>query len=210
MFAYRTALAEAELEYNCAHESTAILLGISLTLNAGDFATAVGTSLPPECQSIADAPVEAVVWTTTPWSLPANAAIAYNEKEDYTLLYVKDPHGKIRKFYLVATECVPRFQAEYRTTVLPAIRFHGELRPFYNIVVCYSYYGCSLLIFSYKGSRLENLRYWQPWFKNTECPFLAANYVTMEKGTGLVHTAPAHGADDYVTGLKHKLPVVCS
>ena len=123
---FRTALAEAELEYNGAHESTAILLGVPLTVNAGDFAAAVGTSLPAECQNISDAPVEAVVWTTTPWSLPANAAIAYNDKEEYTLLYVKDPHGKTKKFYLVATECVPRFQAEYGQTLLPAIRFHGK------------------------------------------------------------------------------------
>jgi len=60
------------------------------------------------------------------------------------------------------------------------------------------------------GSALVNLTYHHPWFDNQTCPLVHADHVTMEKGTGLVHTAPAHGQDDFVLALKHGLEMVNS
>lgn len=59
------------------------------------------------------------------------------------------------------------------------------------------------------GEHLSKFKYKHPWFSKEVCPFVHSDHVKMDKGTGLVHTAPAHGHDDFVLGLKHNLPMVC-
>ncbi|CAG7719825.1 unnamed protein product [Allacma fusca] len=179
----KTALAEAELEYNPRHESTSVLLSFRVCSDAATFTTEIGKALPKEYEKYSNSAVEVVVWTTTPWSIPSNAAVAYRENKMYSLLFYENTNENIQKFYIVASECLPRFQATTQ------IKF--------------------AVVSEFEGSYMGHFKYKHPWFEELSCPFLAADYVTMEKGTGLVHTAPAHGADDYVLGLKHKLPIEC-
>uniref|UniRef100_A0A8C2WTD2 isoleucine--tRNA ligase n=1 Tax=Cyclopterus lumpus TaxID=8103 RepID=A0A8C2WTD2_CYCLU len=140
----RTALAEAELEYNPEHVSRAI------------YATFPLSTLPPEMASEAglESGVSVLVWTTQPWTIPANQAVCY--------IYTA------------------------------AISLHTRLRA----VV----FNCSQL----EGGICKH-----PTIPDKEVPLLPANHVTMAKGTGLVHTAPAHGMEDYSVASQFKLPVEC-
>jgi isoleucyl-tRNA synthetase len=150
----KTALAEAEIEYDEQHTSPSIYV---------KFAT-------PE------AGLHAVIWTTTPWTLPANWAIAYSP----TFEYVTVRAGGER--YIVAKELADKVVEACKLVedgprvpfaVEEFVRLHAARHPFLD-----------------RQSR-----------------FLPADYVTLEQGTGLVHTAPGHGADDFVTGKKYDLPV---
>ena len=134
-----------------------------------------------------------MIWTTTPWTLAANLAIAVNEKYDYALVFID---GNIS---VLAADAVARVTAKAKSE---------------SVVV----------IATTKGSRLVGLRYRHafvnpmPRFDPTQTrgantskvyTIVAAEYVTLEDGTGLVHTAPGHGAEDYQTGLREGLPIYC-
>jgi isoleucyl-tRNA synthetase len=132
-----------------------------------------------------------MIWTTTPWTLPANVAIAVNPLFEYALVWVD---GNVT---VMAKDAVGR--------VLKAAKSEEHV-----------------VLATAKGERLVGLRYRHPFV--TERPACAlqrqcslegvwsvvpADYVTLEDGTGLVHTAPGHGTEDYQTGLKQGLPVYC-
>ncbi|XP_027333503.1 isoleucine--tRNA ligase, chloroplastic/mitochondrial isoform X3 [Abrus precatorius] len=141
------------------------------------------------------------VWTTTPWTIPANAAVAVNPKLEYAIVEVKssqehDPSsggtgkkglGLVLKdekkpFLIVASELVPKLETKW---------------------------GVKLVVKTKQlGSNLENCRYIHP-IDNRECPVvIGGDYITTETGTGLVHTAPGHGQEDYITGQKYGLPIL--
>ncbi|KAK7363579.1 hypothetical protein VNO77_05726 [Canavalia gladiata] len=187
----RTALAEAELEYPEKHVSRSIyaifrVVSVALTSN----------SLLQEFPNLCLA-----VWTTTPWTIPANAAVAVNPKLEYAVVEVKslqehDPSsggtqkkglGLVLKdekkpYLIVASELVPKLEAKWGVKLIVKTR---QL-----------------------GSDLENCRYIHP-IDNRECPVvIGGDYITTETGTGLVHTAPGHGQEDYVTGQKYGLPIL--
>jgi len=116
----------------------------------------------------------AVIWTTTPWTLPANEAICVNPKLEYGL-YELD-----RRFLILSTDLA---EAKLRSYKLEA-----------NLVgTC-------------KGEVFENIKCQHP-FKEKTVPIICGSHVTTESGTGLVHTAPSHGVDDYVVGSRYDLPV---
>lgn len=115
-----------------------------------------------------------IVWTTTPWTLPANVATVAHPHYDYVLVEYKNGQGVICESRMKALEQI---------------------------------LGIKKITRKFKGKELENLKYMHPLF-NKECPVLMANYVSLEDGTGLVHTAPGHGVDDYKTGLEHNLPIL--
>lgn len=165
----RTALAEAELEYNPEHVSRAI------------YATFPLSKLPPKIASDAAGVenVSVLVWTTQPWTIPANQAVCYMPNTQYSLVKRADNSQVL----LVATE---------RAASLAAL-LGTELE--------------SLHTFS--GSQLEGGVCKHPTIPDKEVPLLPANHVTMGKGTGLVHTAPAHGMDDYSVASQFKLSVEC-
>ncbi|HEY2748045.1 MAG TPA: class I tRNA ligase family protein, partial [Polyangia bacterium] len=150
----KTALAEAEIEYDEAHVSPSIYV---------KFAT-------PEPR------LSAVIWTTTPWTLPANWAIAYHP----TFEYVTVRAGGER--LIVAKELADK--------VVEACKLveDGPREPF-------------------AVDHFVKLHAARHPFLDRQSRFLPADYVTLEQGTGLVHTAPGHGADDFLTGKKHDLPV---
>ncbi|KAJ2051027.1 isoleucine-tRNA ligase [Coemansia sp. S16] len=164
----RTALAEAELEYNANHVSTSVYVKFPLT---AESAARLGSTTA----------VEALIWTTTPWTLPANCAIAVHCDMDYVLVRVSH-EGK------------PDYQLLIGKDRLAAV---VELLP-----------GGSTadVIRTLKGSDLEGLTYTSV-LRNKECKVLLADYVTSDSGTGLVHTAPGHGKEDYELGLAHGIDV---
>ncbi|XP_044487178.1 isoleucine--tRNA ligase, chloroplastic/mitochondrial isoform X2 [Mangifera indica] len=187
----RTALAEAELEYPEGHVSRSIYV-IFKILSAPPTSNGLLKEFFPDlCLAI---------WTTTPWTVPANAAVAVNAKLQYAVVEVQSlegvsviPENKERKignvlkeqkklFIIVASDLVPTLQAKWGTKLVVKKTL--------------------------SGSDLENCRYVHP-IDNRECPVvIGGEYITTESGTGLVHTAPGHGQEDFVTGLKYRLPIL--
>ena len=163
----RTALAEAELEYQ--EESTP-----SIFVN---FALVSG--VPPSWGD--SGPWNLMIWTTTPWTLPANVAIAVHPDLEYAGIRYVDPTTGRSVQTIVAAELAPRVMAR------------RELA-FTEIGRC-------------RGRDLEGAQYRRPLVDELS-PIVLAQYVSVEDGTGLVHTAPGHGAEDYQTGRAYQLPIL--
>ncbi|XP_029973118.1 isoleucine--tRNA ligase, mitochondrial isoform X2 [Salarias fasciatus] len=164
----RTALAEAELEYNPEHVSRAI------------YATFPLVTLPPDIASEEGLEgVSVLVWTTQPWTIPANQAVCYMPNAKYSVVKREDNS----QLLLVAAE---------RTASLSAL-LGTELQ----------------IVATFTGSQLQGGVCKHPTIPEKQVPLLPANHVTMAKGTGLVHTAPAHGMDDYSVASHFKLSVEC-
>uniref|UniRef100_A0AAX7SL27 Isoleucine--tRNA ligase, mitochondrial n=1 Tax=Astatotilapia calliptera TaxID=8154 RepID=A0AAX7SL27_ASTCA len=161
-----TALAEAELEYNPEHVSRAV------------YATFPLVTLPPKIAS-QKVNVSVLVWTTQPWTIPANQAVCYMPNAQYSVVKRADNSEK----FLVATE---------RTASIAAL-LGTDLQT----------------VGVFAGSLLEGGICKHPTIPDKQVPLLPANHVTMVKGTGLVHTAPAHGMEDYSVASQFKLPVEC-
>ena len=159
----QTALAEAEVEYRD-HTSPSIYVRFRLTDDA-----VRQLDLPIE------KPLYAIIWTTTPWTLPANLAIAVKPDYDYDVV----EHDGTN--YLVASELTKQ--------VMQAFGWSD-----YTVVKVF------------KGASLEHLTY-RHAFLPRESPIVLGDYVTVDAGTGLVHTAPGHGADDFNTGRRYGLDI---
>ncbi len=163
----QTALADAELEY---YDKTDISVYVDFeAVDRDAVAQAFGVEL--------DQTPTFMIWTTTPWTLPANLAIAVHEKFRYALVLVD---GNVT---IIASELLNKVTAAAKSE---AVEVLAET----------------------DGSKLVGLRYRHP-FCDRESPVVAADYVTLEDGTGLVHTAPGHGVDDYNTGLREGLDIYC-
>ena len=157
----RTALAEAEVEYEN-HTSPTIWVKYALT----DDPAKIDSSL-------AGKKVFTVIWTTTPWTLPASMAVAFHPQEEYVAL---ESGGEV---YIVAEKLAKEFSEKVGLATPRSIA-------------------------KFAGKKLEFAKFAHP-FLNRVILGVLADYVTMDQGTGVVHTAPAHGADDFNTGLKYKL-----
>jgi len=163
---FETALAEAEIEYKD-HVSIAIWVKFLVPVEQAEK-----FGLPT------DKPLYIVIWTTTPWTIPANLAIALHPEVDYVVADV----GAER--LLVAS------------ALLGAVASAAKIEPQPTVVL------------TLPGAKLEHLQARHP-FIDRASPVVLADYVTTDSGTGAVHTAPGHGAEDYVTGLKYKLEIYC-
>lgn len=161
-----TALAEAELEYNENHTSTAAFVKFPIR----EFS---GSSLSGRFP----AGLSAAVWTTTPWTIPANKAIAVHPELEYVVLKTEE-HGHL----LVASSRVEELRKYIQ----------GELE---------------IVQEGISGKELIGLKYTHPMLTSDAPPqpILAADFVTADSGTGLVHCAPGHGMEDYLLCLKHKI-----
>jgi isoleucyl-tRNA synthetase len=170
----RSALAEAEVEYE-ERTSPAIDVGFRVVDNA-DLAARMGLN-PAE---LGDAPVDVVIWTTTPWTLPANQAVALRAEFSYVLA-TASRDGVARRF-IVAAElldaCVRRF---------------GLSEP--------------RVLASAEGRALEGLQLRHP-LEERLVPVILGEHVTLDAGTGAVHTAPGHGLEDFAVGKLYGLAVV--
>jgi len=163
----RTALAEAEVEYD-AHTSPSIYVEFPL---APESAQELGARVP----ALGGRPVSVLIWTTTPWTIPSNLAIAFHPELDYGAY---DVDGRA---VIVAEGLAP--------TVAGVIgRPFGE--PFAR----------------FKGAQLEHIRFQHPLYSRPSVGVLG-EYVTLAAGTGAVHTAPGHGADDFATGVRYDLDI---
>jgi isoleucyl-tRNA synthetase len=161
----RTALAEAEVEYDD-HSSPSIWVRFRLASDPGKIDDA-----------LAGREVYGVVWTTTPWTIPANMAICYHPKFEYSAV---EAGGAV---YIVATDLV---RATADAVGWPEAR----------------------VLASFHGARLEHAVFRHP-FVDRDSPGILGDHVTLEQGTGAVHTAPGHGHEDYVVGLQYGIPVYC-
>ncbi len=170
---FETALAEAEIEYK---DHTSVAIWVKFAVPAAE-ATKFG--LP------ADKPLYVVIWTTTPWTIPANLAIAVNPE----VTYVVADLGAER--ILVAEPLLPAVIAAAKQAKTVADNFTVTAPTTVML-----------------GQKLEGLAPRHP-FIDRASPVVLADYVTTDSGTGCVHTAPGHGAEDYVTGLKYKLEIYC-
>jgi isoleucyl-tRNA synthetase len=191
----RTALAEAEVEYE-EHTSPSIYVGLELA-----------TPLPGV--PLAGRTARLVIWTTTPWTLPANMAVAVHP--DFTYV-AYDLSGTV---VVVARELLPVFLAdcapgELRLGDAPAPhspQAHEAATGGGGVGAAAHLAHPERILGYLEGRALEGLRYRHP-LMGRESPVILGEHVTLEAGTGLVHTAPGHGAEDYVVGMKYGLEVV--
>ncbi|XP_050217026.1 isoleucine--tRNA ligase, chloroplastic/mitochondrial [Mercurialis annua] len=186
----RTALAEAELEYPEGHVSKSIYAIFKIVSVPPTSGSLLEEFFPDLCLAI---------WTTTPWTVPANAAVAVNAKLQYAVVEVQP----LENASTSSENKKRRFGNVLREPKQPFLVVASELVP-----VLEAKWNVKLVIKkTVSGSALENCRYTHP-IDNRECPVvIGGDYITTESGTGLVHTAPGHGQEDYVTGMKYGLPV---
>jgi isoleucyl-tRNA synthetase len=162
----RSALAEAEVEYED-RTSPAIDVAFKVADNKA-LARALLFSHIYE-------PVFAVIWTTTPWTLPANQAVAVHPEFEYVL--VRFAAG----IFILAKELADKCMDAYRVDDFQ-------------------------IVAEFKGADIEGVLLQHPFYER-QVPVVLGEHVTLDAGTGLVHTAPAHGLDDYVVGSRYGLPV---
>ncbi len=176
----RTALAEAELEYPEGHTSTSIYVAfevISIPEDLRKSLVAQCLHLPSNKDDLSKI-LKVAIWTTTPWTLPANLAISVNEKLDY--VFASDKNGSL---IVLASELY--------FSVSKALDMDLKIQA---IV---------------KGNLLQGVYYRHPLYGRISPIVVGGDYITTESGTGLVHTAPGHGVDDFNTARKHNLPILC-
>jgi isoleucyl-tRNA synthetase len=159
----RTALAEAEIEYKD-RESPSIYVEFPLI-----------SDLSEKYPALKDKQVFVLIWTTTPWTLPANLAIAFHPDYEYSAFEAGD------KVYIAAKRLVPVLSEELGL-------------------------GKTKELATFQGKEMEGLKAKHP-FIHRESLFVLADYVTLDQGTGCVHTAPGHGHEDYVTGIKYNMDI---
>ncbi len=169
----RSALAEAEVEYE---DKTSPSIYVRFpVVDVSDVAQRFHLTEPPE--AFEDIPVSVAIWTTTPWTLPANRAVAVHPQFDYAL--VEFNLGSGRERLVLAGERIG--------AVLPLI---GAVS--WDVIA------------TVKGAALELLALKHPFYDRV-VPTVLGDHVTLDAGTGAVHTAPGHGLEDYVVGRKYGL-----
>ena len=174
----RSALAEAEVEYEN-RTSTAIDVAFRC-VDVSDFANRSGIAP----KALNGASVSLVIWTTTPWTLPANQAVALRADFDYAAYLLERPAGTVaagaREVLVIAEPLAAACLVRYGL----AGKFLGTC----------------------KGQALEGMKLEHPWLARA-VPVILGEHVTLEAGTGVVHTAPAHGQEDFAVGQRYNLPV---
>src|SRR5215467_14347379 len=163
----RTALAEAEVEY-ADHSSPSIYVEFPLAVTSSDE---LGTRVP----ALKGRNVSVLIWTTTPWTIPSNLAVAFHPEFDYAAY---DVDGRAVILAEGLAETVGKIVG--RSFDTPVAKM--------------------------KGADLEGIRFRHPLYERDSVGVLG-EYVTLDAGTGAVHTAPGHGADDFNTGLRYGLEI---
>jgi isoleucyl-tRNA synthetase len=169
----RSALAEAEVEYD---ERTSPAIDVAFrVVDNSDLAARMAV----EAGRFGSAPVDVVIWTTTPWTLPANQAVTLRDEFRYVVVEA-DQQGETRRLLLAADlleSCLKRFGMTARSVVAES-----------------------------DGRALEGLKLQHP-FQDRQVPVILGEHVTLDAGTGAVHTAPGHGQEDFAVGQKYGLAV---
>src|SRR5437764_9398126 len=157
----KTALAEAEVEYED-HRSRSIYVKYPLVSDPADLDA-----------QLKGRKVSVIIWTTTPWTLPASMAVAFHPDEEYVAL---ESGGEV---YVVASKLAQEVSTKCNL---------ADPKPLVH----------------FPGRKLERLNFQHP-FLDRKILGVLADYVTMDTGTGVVHTAPSPGAEDFMTGMKYGL-----
>ncbi len=163
----RTALAEAEVEYE-EHASPSIYVEFSLSPESSD-------ELSRRIPELKGRDVSVLIWTTTPWTIPSNLAIAFHPEFDYAAYEVGS------RTVIVAEALAPK------VADVAGLTFGDPVARF-------------------KGAQLEHIRFVHPLYARISLGVLG-DYVTLDAGTGAVHTAPGHGSDDFTTGVRYGLDI---
>ena len=214
----RTALAEAELEYPDGHTSPSIYVAFPVVeLPEGLAARLSSAGLSPEAATAAGG-LAVAIWTTTPWTLPANLAVSVNGNLDYAICAVTPRDGTATEAATMtaastASEAETAASASTSTPAtpwasIPAASLLVVAAELVESLQATLEIGLSEVV-RLKGSELEGLTYRHPLLERTSPVVLGGDYITTESGTGLVHTAPGHGVDDFNTGRKYGLAVLC-
>jgi len=169
----RTALADAEIEYE-QHASPSVYVRYRLTSDVAEFGHEAEAALKGR-------EVYTIIWTTTPWTLPASLAVAFHPNFEYVAVAAGQESDA--PVYIVA--------AELAASVATACKL-GE----------------PTVLARFLGARLDRATFKHP-FLDRSILGVNADYVTADQGTGAVHTAPAHGADDFYTGVRYGLDPTC-
>ena len=174
----RTALAEAELEYPEDHVSPSIYLAFPM-VEASESAKEV---LSPYIESLGVA-----IWTTTPWTIPANVAVSVNPELTYAV--VESASGEPFKYLIIAKELAEKLSQLFENGLTVVAELPGE----------------ALAGSTYRHPLAEK----DEAFDRVSPIVIGGDYVTTESGTGLVHTAPGHGQEDFLVGQREGLPILC-
>ena len=171
----RTALAEAEVEYEN-HTSPSVWVRYALQSDPREIDPGLA-----EARIHGNKTVYAIIWTTTPWTLPASMAIAFHPDEEYVAIETAD------SIYIVADKLA-------------------------SVTAEKCGFSDAKVAARFPGRKLEHAWFYHPFLPWPDRKVLGvlADYVTMDQGTGAVHTAPAHGADDFYTGVKYKIDQTCN
>jgi isoleucyl-tRNA synthetase len=170
-----TALAEAEVEYQT---RTSPSIWVRYRLESDPRTIDAGLA---ERRIHGEKPVFTIIWTTTPWTLPASMAVAFHPEEEYVALEARDG------IYIVAGKLAKET---------------AEKCGFPDAEI----------VARFPGRRMEHTWFYHPFlpWERRRILGVVADYVAMDSGTGVVHTAPSHGAEDFATGLRYKLDPTCS
>eukprot|EP01038_Epipyxis_sp_PR26KG_P006503 gene6503-8940_t len=181
----RTALAEAELEYPENHISKSIYVGFKVTQLSEKLLDNPSFKL----GDLND--IRVAIWTTTPWTIPANLAVAVNSNIEYCLVSNpnQSPESPLVK-YIIAKDLMSSFSNKLGLEVTSDSS---------NQLIVHA---------TMKGDDLAGVKYSHPLYDRISSIVIGGDYITTESGTGLVHTAPGHGQEDYLTGLKYNLPLL--
>ena len=166
-----SALAEAEVEYED-KKSDAIDVGFTV-VNLADLSARLGVTVTDS--------TDIVIWTTTPWTIPANQAVALHADIDYQLVTARGT-DKAAQNLILAKDLVESATERYGFSTVEVLA-------------------------DFTGTTLENLQLQHPLIQDRQVPIILGEHVIASSGTGAVHTAPGHGVDDYKVGLLYNLKV---
>ncbi|MGD1896611.1 MAG: isoleucine--tRNA ligase [Phormidesmis sp.] len=174
----QTALAEAELEYPEDHVSPSLYLAFPME----SASAAAAETLSPYIDSLGVA-----IWTTTPWTIPANVAVSVNPELTYAV--VESASGEPSKYLIVAKELAEKLSETFGTGLTVVAEIKGD----------------ALAGSTYRHPLAQK----DATFDRVSPIVIGGDYVTTESGTGLVHTAPGHGQEDFAVGQRENLPILC-
>ena len=176
----RTALAEAELEYPDGHVSPSLYGAFRVTALSESLRSILQEYVPD---------LGLAIWTTTPWTIPGNLAVAVNGALTYAIVDTgrdnlsAEAKSQPPRYLVVASDLVESLATLWQLPLTIVARV--------------------------MGFALEGTTYRHPLYDRESPVILGGDYITTESGTGLVHTAPGHGQEDFIAGQKYGLPVLC-
>jgi isoleucyl-tRNA synthetase len=177
----RSALAEAEVEYE---DKTSPAVDVAFrVIDAAELFRRIGLSGADAPETVARGAPALVIWTTTPWTLPANEAVALGPEIAYALVAIPAQGEFAARCLVLAEELLGACAARYGIDA-----------------------GSMQVLGRFPGAVLDGLRLQHP-FLDKQVPAILGEHVTLDAGTGAVHTAPAHGQEDFIVGRRYGLPV---